>query len=99
MAVSCRFFQGNGVNKRLQQLCKGRDKMSVFKKATHQALAYDREKFTPVIRCSICTGERVAGFRDRTTGKFTDVTLIKSERDLEAFRRKYGITGEIEKIY
>lgn len=73
--------------------------MSVFKKSTRQALEYDREKYTPVIRCSICTGERVAGFRDRTTGKFTDVMLIKSDRDLEAFRRKYAITEEIEKIY
>ena len=54
---------------------------------------------TPVIRCSICTGEKVAGFRDNATGKFTDVMLIKSSQDLEAFRKKYGIKGEIEKIY
>ncbi len=60
---------------------------------------YDSEKLTPVIRCSICTGEQVAGFRDNSTGKFTDVMLIRDSRDLDAFRRKYGITGDIEKIY
>ena len=60
---------------------------------------YDAEKLTPVIRCSICTGEKVAGFRDNSTGKFTDVMLLKSPRDLEAFRKKYGVEGEIENIY
>ncbi len=56
-------------------------------------------RMTPVIRCSICTGEQVAGFRDNATGKFTDVMLLTNSRDLEAFRKKYGIVGEIEKIY
>ncbi len=60
---------------------------------------YDSQKLTPVIRCSICTGEQVAGFRDNATGRFTDVMLIKSSRDLDAFRKKYGIEGDIEKIY
>ena len=31
--------------------------------------AYDREKLEPVIRSSICTGERTACMRDRQTGK------------------------------
>ena len=29
--------------------------------------AYDREKLEPVIRSSICTGEKVAGFREKET--------------------------------
>ena len=56
-------------------------------------------KGTPVIRCSICTGEQVAGFRDKETGRFEEVMLIRTPEDLEAFRGKYGITGEIGKIY
>ena len=59
----------------------------------------DAEKFTPVIRCSICTGEQVAGFKSKTDGSFKEVVLIRSQRDLENFRRKYNITGKIEKIY
>ena len=53
----------------------------------------------PVIRCSICTGEQVAGFRDPATGRFEEVMLLRTPDDLEAFRQQYGITGEIEKIY
>ena len=54
---------------------------------------------TPAIRCSICTGEQVAGFRDGQTGRFEEVMLIRSPGDLEDFKAKYGISGEIEKIY
>lgn len=56
-------------------------------------------KGTPVIRCSICTGEQVAGFRDGETGRFEEVMLLRSPGDLEQFRQQYGISGEIEKIY
>ncbi|MBQ1469908.1 MAG: hypothetical protein IIZ29_03530 [Schwartzia sp.] len=73
--------------------------MSIFKTTDSAASKFNPAEFTPVIRCSICTGEKVAGFRNHATGKFTDVMLIKSEHDLEIFRKKYGIDGDIEKIY
>ena len=67
------------------------------RKHTKPALqGYDGE---PAIRCSICTGEQVAGFRNRETGKFTEAALLRTPSDLEAFREKYGITGEIPKFY
>ena len=53
----------------------------------------------PVLSCSICTGEQVAGFRDEKTGRVEEVCCIRSDADLSAFREQYGITGEIEKIY
>lgn len=56
-------------------------------------------KGTPAIRCSICTGEQVAGFRDSETGRFEEVMLLRSPGDLEQFKQQYGISGEIEKIY
>ena len=40
---------------------------------------YDAAGKIPVIRASICTGEKVAGFKDRTTGKFEDLMLIRNE--------------------
>lgn len=55
---------------------------------------YDKETQKPVMRVSICTGERVAGFQDKATGKFTDVMLIRSDRDLLEFCREYGIKKE-----
>ncbi len=52
---------------------------------------YDREKREPVIRSSICTGEKVAGFRDRETGRFEEVMLIRTEKDLDEFMEKYAV--------
>ena len=52
----------------------------------------------PILRCSICTGEQVAGFKDLHTGKFTDIMLIKDEKDLAAFKKQYGVT-EITKEF
>jgi hypothetical protein len=61
-------------------------------------IEYDKEKLVPVIRCSICTGEQVAGFKDIHTGKFQDKMLIRDSEDLKIFKDMYGIT-EIEKEY
>ena len=58
------------------------------KKATK---TYDKETQIPVLRCSICNGERVAGFKDKVTGKFNDVTLIQNDSDLTKFMKEYGI--------
>ncbi|MBR4906019.1 MAG: aspartate dehydrogenase [Clostridia bacterium] len=60
---------------------------------------YDPEHAFPAVRKSICTGEAVAGFVDRATGRFSEVVLIRTPRDLEDFRRQYGIEGSIKTIY
>lgn len=59
---------------------------------------YDPLIQQPVLRCSICTGEQVAGFRDMRTGKFTDIMLIRNEKDLQNFKDTYGVT-DITKEY
>ncbi len=61
--------------------------------------SYDKERLTPAIRCSICTGEQVAGFKNRESGKFEEIQLLKNDRDLEEFKRRYGIDGEVERFY
>ena len=53
---------------------------------------YDRENQKPVIRSSICTGEQVAGFRDVKTGKYTEVMLIRNNKDLDKFLKNYDIS-------
>lgn len=61
---------------------------------------FDKTGKKPVIRASICTGEKVAGFRDEKTGHVEELMLIKGQRDLEEFMRAYGVSeGEIEKIW
>lgn len=54
--------------------------------------AYDRENLKPVIRSSICTGERVAGFKNIQTGKFSEVMLIRNGGDLQEFLDTYDIS-------
>ncbi len=53
--------------------------------------AYDPKAEKPVIRASICTGERVAGFRDLKTGRFREEVLIRGSKDLDSFMEKYGL--------
>lgn len=59
---------------------------------------YDRENWRPVLKCSICNGERVAGFKNIYTGEFKEESFIRNDRELEAFKEKYGIT-EMPKEY
>ncbi len=73
--------------------------MGLFKKKQQEAKKeYDREKQRPVLHCSICTGEKVAGFKDVHTGKFEEVMFIRDDRDLEKFKSMYGIE-EVGKEY
>ncbi|MBE5958991.1 MAG: aspartate dehydrogenase [Lachnospiraceae bacterium] len=48
----------------------------------------------PVIKSSICTGEKVAGFKNKIDGKFTEVMVIKNESDKRLFMETY----ELEKV-
>lgn len=73
--------------------------MSLFRKKEMPVTGYDRETQEPALRCSICTGEQVAGFRHLEDGRFEEVMLIRGTEDLVTFKMKYGITGEIEKFY
>lgn len=52
---------------------------------------YDKSGKTPVIRSSICTGERVAGFKDPASGKFDEMMLIRDDRDLSEFLQRYQV--------
>ncbi|MBR2281580.1 MAG: hypothetical protein IJ863_03040 [Spirochaetales bacterium] len=70
----------------------------LFRK-TRKPEDYDHGKLCPAIRSSICTGEKVAGFKDRRTGHFTEIMLIKTDKDLETFRSRYGIGCDIEEFY
>lgn len=59
---------------------------------------YDKENMKPVIKCSICNGEQVAGFKDIHTGKFEEIMLIKNSRDLDTFMQLYDVK-DISKEY
>ena len=73
----------------------------MFFKRRQPHSTYDPAAQRPALRCSICTGEQVAGFQDLHTGHFTEVQLIRSPQELQSFRSRYGIPADcpIEKIY
>ena len=71
----------------------GRKKKRIEKKS------YDRENMKPILHASICTGETVAGFKDKRTGKFEEIMLIKSETDKELFKEIYDITSDLPTEY
>ena len=61
------------------------------KNKTDNEIVFDPEKQYAVIRSSICTGEKVAGFKNFSDGHFTEVMLIKSPKDEEIFRETYNL--------
>ena len=63
----------------------------MFGKKKRPQIEFDRENQKAVIRCSICTGEQVAGFKNIHTGKFEEVMLIRNDRELEVFRNIYDL--------
>ena len=73
--------------------------MGLFSRKKEMPPQFPPEQFEPVLRCSICTGEQVACMRDRETGKLRELMLIRSEADLESFRRTYGVAGDIRRVY
>ncbi len=68
--------------------CKERNKTPSYNPQTHR----------PILRCSICTGEQVAGFKDLRTGKFEEVMLVRDDRELREFMERYGLS-EVPKEY
>lgn len=65
----------------------------IFRKKSEKQ-TYDKENQKPIIRSSICTGEKVAGFKDIHTGKFTEVMLIRNDNDMKVFLAKYDIIAD-----
>ena len=61
------------------------------KQTLAEVVPYDPETQYPVIRASICTGERVAGLKDKATGHFTEVMLLRSAADEQQFKDAYHI--------
>ena len=68
------------------------------KKKSELVIKFDRETQQAILKCSICTGEQVAGFKDRQTGHFTEVMLIRNEKDLDRFKEQYQLS-EVAKEY
>lgn len=67
------------------------------KKKGAERLSYDPSTHRAVLKCSICNGEQVAGFEDIRTGRFEEVMLIQSDKDLHTFMDMYGVDNVTKK--
>ncbi len=66
----------------------------MFWKNKEEHIDYDKRGKIPVLHVSVCTGEKVAGFKDEISGRFEDRMLIRNKRDLQEFLRLYGVEEE-----
>ena len=66
-------------------------KRAMFEKSLREEISFDPKTQYAVIRSSICTGEKVAGFKNKTDGHFTEVMLIRNSEDEKQFKETYGI--------
>lgn len=63
-----------------------------------EKIPFDPTKQYAVFRVSICTGETVAGFKNYDDAHFTEVMLIRNQKDEERFKKIYGIDA-VKKEY
>ena len=66
-------------------------KMTYYERHLKETIPFDSETQYAVVKSSICTGEKVAGFKNKETGAFTEVMLIKNIADETTFKKIYGI--------
>ena len=72
----------------------------MFFKKKIKKKTYDKLTQRPIIRCSICTGEQVAGFKDIHSGKFQEIMLIRDRKDMDTFLFIYDLDiQEVTKEY
>ena len=61
------------------------------KRSRESEIKFDRDKQYAMIRSPICTGEKVAGFRNKEDGHFMEVMLIRSYEDELRFKEMYNL--------
>ncbi len=66
------------------------------KKVAKPTFQFNKNTHEAVMRCSICNGEKVVGFKEKETGHFTEIMCIKEPEDLEQFRMMYGVDSIIK---
>lgn len=63
------------------------------KKPERPSYDFDRQNEKPILKCSICNGEQVAGFKNIHTGMFHEVMFVRNDEDLQTFMEQYGLTN------
>ena len=69
-----------------------------YERTLKEQIPYEPERQYAVIRASICTGEKVAGFKNYDDSHFTEVMLIRDAEDEKRFKTIYRL-DEVKKEY
>ena len=66
-------------------------KTPYYERYLAETIPFDPKTQYAVIRASICTGERVAGFKSRADGHFTEVMVLRNDMDEQKFLNAYHL--------
>lgn len=66
-------------------------KVPYYERHLKETIPFDPKKQYAVIRSSICTGEKVAGFKNIEDGHFTEVMLIRTDEEEKWFKKIYNL--------
>ena len=73
-------------------------KIPYYERTLRDKIPFDPEKQYAVIRSSICTGEKIAGFKNYGDAHFVEVMLINNLEDEKRFMKIYDI-NEVKREY
>lgn len=65
--------------------------MAPFWKHTASRKAHSPEDVA--IEISVCTGEKMIGFRNRRTGRLEQAVLVRSQQDIDDFYHAHGLSA------
>ena len=66
--------------------------MGLFRrKAQTSSVTYDPGTQKPVIKCSICNGEQVAGFKNKSTGEFVRSRIRRTSFKWRCYNNNYQV--------
>jgi len=66
-------------------------RMSIFKKPIPVPIPEPFSASDIKVESSTCTGEKTIGFFDKTTNRLAFAELVRTEKDIANFYKKYGI--------
>lgn len=74
--------------------------MGLFRRKQKNLPEIDTNRYEPVLRCSICSGEQVLCLKDRETGSMHELMLIRDYSDLAEVCSASGIDPDsVRKVY
>ncbi|MGN0460554.1 MAG: aspartate dehydrogenase [Ruminococcus sp.] len=66
-------------------------KTPYYQRHLKKTIPFDPKTQYAVIKISVCTGEKVAGFRNMAYGHFTEVMLVRNKEDEKRFLKIYNL--------